>query len=407
MVVPISRGRRKRASLEGVFIQWAHLKIDLSSLKKVECLPMSELKIDNQQPQEGSDGVHPEKARDRIFAEGQKLSEEISALLRLVLQIEPGILTTLRRRYNKLFKNNYVPLASRYDSHCNNISSLLTSTRQWYGETQLPKWFDSLSEQKAGLRGELENVRDLLTHGDNTTTAFVSVGVAVASLIVSFAAYSLTQQQFDFNKKQDEEMKATVLKFDQRMQSQIGLTEKLNEGLGEQINVLKEQGVITKTQLEVFQRQVDLERLLRSQKPNLQVEVWLTPGQHIDSTSNDISLDFVIKNTGQKLAEQTFFNIWVPAELKIKSIKPPLGKIAEHVPAEVTGKSYAVIRGMQPGQIPVKGPGFRLGTIVVEFLPGDYVFLWKLSANGEEFPAGEKRGEYPIKLSRPQIDKKS
>ena len=129
-------------------------------------------------------------------------------------------------------------------------------------------------------------------------------------------------------------------------------------------------------------------------------------GGHIDSISNDISFDFVIKNTGQKLAEQTFFNIWVPAELKIKSIRPPLGKIAERVPAVINGKNYTVIRGMQEGPIPMKGPGFRLGTTVVEYSAGEHIFLWKLSANGEEFPPGERRGEYSIKLQPAEAGKK-
>jgi|CXWL01.1.fsa_nt_gi hypothetical protein len=358
---------------------------------------MSEFKNVNRQLEERFIGVHPEKARDEILAEGQKLSEEISVLLKLALDIKPGILTTLFRRHNGLFTRHYVSLATKYDSYCKNISCLLASSKQWYGETP-PTFLQNLHEQNASLCGELENVRDLLTHGDNTTTAFVSVGVAAASLIVSFAAYQLTQQQFSFNKKQDEEMKATVLKFDERMQSQIELMEKLNKSLGEQITVLKELGGITKTQLEVIQRQVELERLLRSQKPNLQLEIWPSPGQPVDPTSGDISLDFVIKNTGLKLAEQTFFNLWVPAGLNIKSIKPPLGKISEHVPAVVSEKHYTVIRGLQGGPIPMKGPGFRLGTIVVEHFVGEHTFLWKLSANGEEFPPGEKYGEYTIKL---------
>ena len=96
-----------------------------------------------------------------------------------------------------------------------------------------------------------------------------------------------------------------------------------------------------------------------------------------------------------------FFNIWVPGELKIKFLKPPLSKIAEQVPVVLKGKTYTVVRGMQPGPVPIKGPGFKLGTMVIDFVPGDYVFLWKLSANGEDFPPGEKYGEFSIKLTSP------
>lgn len=74
-----------------------------------------------------------------------------------------------------------------------------------------------------------------------------------------------------------------------------------------------------------------------------------------------------------------------------------IGNISEKVQAVVNGKRYTVIRGMQPGSIPPKGP-FRLGTIVVEALPGEYVFLWRLSANNEDFPQGDKLGEFAIKL---------
>ena len=240
---------------------------------------------------------------------------------------------------------------------------------------------------------------NLLTTRDTQITARLAITGTLLSVLLAIFAL-----QFAF--KQDQETKQTVARFDERMQYQIALMGKLNEGLAEQVRTLKEQGSILQTQLDVTKRQIELERLLRSQKPNLLLEALLTPGQSVDNEPTSISFDFVIQNDGKRLAEQMFFNVWVPEELKIRSIKPPLGKIAEHVPAVVKGKNYSVIRGMQPGPIPIRGPGFRLGTVVVDFVPGEHVFLWKLSANGEDFPLGDKLGEYLIKLSLPRRDKK-
>ena len=339
-----------------------------------------------------------EKDRSRLLAKGQELDEQVLQALQRAIALEVTWRLLIGRQHKKL-DAEYRTLGADFSVYDKEVDTF--SEHVWlHLKTSANEHLIPLHHRRDSFARHLSQLLDLLTTRDTQITTRLAIAGTFLSVLLAIFALLFTIIQ-------DQETKQTVAKFDERMQSQIGLMEKLNEGLAEQVTALKQQGSILQTQLDVTKRQIELERLLRSQKPNLLLEVWLTPEQSIDNASKSISFDFVIQNNGQKLAEQTFFNIWVPAELKIKAIKPPLGKIAEHVPAVIKGKNYTVLRGMQSGPIPMKGPGFRLGSIVVELLPGDYVFLWKLSANGEEFPLGEKLGEYSIRLSPPQADKKS
>lgn len=322
-----------------------------------------------------------ERSRKELLARGRDLSTRISTGLDQALNTKTGIKEIVFRGQRHKLDRDYINLSrdfDHYDHAAEEFSGRLSATHKGFADDTFLLYFSPVSHQREALRWRLHDLQDQLLRLDSEVNNRAAIIVATMSLATSFFAIYLTGQQIDLSKQQDIEIKSITEQFDDRMQSQIDVMNKLDSSLHGQAELLSKQ-------LTIVKKQDELNRLVMQQAPEPKIEFNVTPKLIVSSPEQVVHFDItiVVSNAGTKPLKNFYYHILVPKPLTQSGGDTFYNSEKDEFTLE--GAKYTRFRGHTDAPV-YKKSSLQLGKISLTGPPADYLFLWKIDSEEGEFP---------------------
>jgi hypothetical protein len=225
--------------------------------------------------------------------------------------------------------------------------------------------------------------------------------VAGVSVAVGVAALIMTVQQIYMARQSDAEMRRITDKFDQRIETQIGAMNNLNERLKEQNALTGKLEAAVERQLEIIEKQdrYNSALLARSPRPRIYINPKLAQPQIENLTGVTFDIDIGIENSGNKaLKGDIYYHIFVPDILKINRLDHQLSTSMRKDNVVINGIRYVELSGKADGTVH-PGASLMLGHAILTGDKVQHVMLWSLSTEDGKFPVDSKQNELRWEVS--------